>query len=95
MSDQKQAITATPPESPKRKRRTGTPPPPTFDFDALAGGAWLSNDEVAAVLRVSITTPVDWRQQPDHPLKWQRVNGKPLYRVDDLRAFIAAQPGRD
>lgn len=35
----------------QRVRNYGIPPPPKFDFDALADGTWLSTMEVAAVLR--------------------------------------------
>jgi hypothetical protein len=86
-------------EEKKRVRAFGIPPPPKFDFDAIADSAWLTSDEVAAVLRRSKTTPPSWRAIKNHPLRWERVDGKPLYRVRALRAFIAARakkaaPGR-
>src|ERR1700747_107311 len=64
-----------------RKGSFGTPPPVRFDFDSLPDSAWLTSDEVAAVLRRSKTTPPLWRTNKNHPLKWQRVDNKPLYRV--------------
>ncbi|WP_051334652.1 hypothetical protein [Bradyrhizobium sp. Ai1a-2] len=84
------------PRSKKPRNRRGTfgvPPPVSFDFDSLSDGTLLSSDEVAAVLRRSKATPPYWRTLPDHPLKWQRVLGKPLYRVGDLRRFIASWTG--
>jgi hypothetical protein len=77
-------------------RKRGIPPPPKFDFDVLADSAWLTSAEVAAVLRRAIGTPEHWRGQNDHPLKWDMVDGKPLYRVRDVRAFLASRtkPGR-
>jgi len=77
----------------KKRDRKGTfgIPPPKFDFDALPDSAWLTSDEVAAVLRRSKTTPPSWRAIENHPLRWERVDGKPLYRVRAVRAFIAAR----
>jgi hypothetical protein len=77
-----------------RKGTFGIPPPPKFDFDALPDGAWLTNNEVAAVLRRSKVTPAAWRTMPDHPLKWTRIDGKPLYRVRDVRSFITSHTVR-
>ncbi len=81
------------PRKPRRDRRGtfGVPAPVRFDFDCLPDSAWLSSDEVAAVLRRSRATPPAWRATAGHPLKWQRVLGKPLYRVGDVRAFIAGK----
>ena len=82
------------PRKKRRKSRKGTfgiPPPPRFDFDALPDSAWLTSDEVAAVLRRSKATVPLWRAIKDHPLKWERIDGKPLYRVRDVRAYIAAR----
>ena len=79
-----------------RKGTFGVPPPVSFDFDSLNDNAWLTSDEVAAVLRRSKATLPFWRTMADHPLKWERVLGKPLYRVRAVRAFIAAgSPGAD
>ena len=75
--------------TPPRIRKFGVPPPVTFDFDVLPETSWLTTAEVAGILRCSIETPPMWRKNKDHPLRWERVNGKPLYRVRDLRAFIA------
>jgi hypothetical protein len=74
-----------------RKGRFGIPPPPKFDFDALPDSAWLTSDEVAAVLRRSKTTSPSWRAIENHPLKWELIDNKPLDRVRAVRAFIAAR----
>jgi hypothetical protein len=31
------------------------------------------------------------RKNPAHPLKWTAVDGRPLYRVAAVRAFLASQ----
>jgi hypothetical protein len=46
------------------------------------------------VLRRSKATLPLWRAIKDHPLKWERVDGKPLYRVRAVRAFIASRTER-
>jgi hypothetical protein len=74
-----------------RKGTFGIPPPPKFDFDALADSAWLTSDEVAAVLRRSKTTLPAWRAISHHPLRWEYVDRKPLYRVRNVRAYIASR----
>jgi hypothetical protein len=30
-----------------------------------------------------------WRRDPNHPLKWRYVDGRPLYRVDAVRDYLA------
>ena len=75
-------------------RDPGIPPPFEFDLDSLPGSAWLTTVEVAAVLRRAQRTVEMWRQQPDHPLRWERISGKPLYRVRDLRSFLAGRTDR-
>jgi hypothetical protein len=77
-----------------RKGTFGIPPPLKFDFDALPAGAWLTSDEVAAVLRRSKATLPAWRTDPNHALKWTRIDGKPLYRVRDVRSFITSHTVR-
>ena len=72
-----------------RIRRSGVAPHPCFDFDSLPDSAWLSTIEVAAVLRKAKNTVQQWRQKPDHPLRWQRVNGRPLCKAGWLRDYIA------
>jgi hypothetical protein len=72
-----------------RSRRAGVPPPVKFDLDALPDSAFLTSDEVAGIMRVSISTPRAWRQDKDHPLQWGYVNGKPSYTVRSMRKYIA------
>ena len=76
-----------------RKGTFGIPPPPKFDFDALPDSAWLTSDEVASVLRRSKATLPAWRTT-NHALKWTRIDGKPLYRVRDVRSFITSHTVR-
>lgn len=71
----------------QRKNR-GIQPPPTFDIDRLVGNAHLTALETAAVLRRTPSALEQWRRDPNHPLKVTRVDGRPLYRVDNLRAYL-------
>jgi hypothetical protein len=73
------------------RRYAGVAPLPAFDFDSLPDGVWLSTIEVAAVLRRAKGTLEMWRQKPAHPLRWTRVDGKPLYKACWVREFIAAR----
>ena len=77
-----------------RKKYRDTPPPLTFDIWQLPASGVLSAREVAAVLRCNLARLEHWRlHQPDHPLKWRRVGGRPVYEVGSLREFIGTQPG--
>jgi len=67
----------------------GTPPPPTFDFDALPDGALLNEYETAAVGRWSTNTLAAWRLR-GHGLRWVVIAGGFIrYRVSAIRAFLA------
>jgi hypothetical protein len=67
----------------------GLPPPAEFDFDALPGGALLTERETAAVLRLSTNTLTAWRQQSGHPLQWLALpNGYVRYKALHLRQFL-------
>jgi hypothetical protein len=67
------------PRATKRSRKNrGVPPPATFDIDTLPGSSNLTALEAAAVIR--------------RTLKWRYVDGRPLYRVDAVRDYLA---GRD
>jgi hypothetical protein len=69
----------------------GTPPPPSFDFDALSPGTLLTELETAAVGRWSTNTLTAWRLQPSHPLQWTTIAGGLIrYRVAAIRAFLAS-----
>src|SRR5579859_1325683 len=77
----------------KRPRKNrGTPPPATFDVDTLPGSSNLTALEAAAVIRRTPGALEQWRRDPNHPLKWRYVDGRPLYRVDAVREYLA---GRD
>ena len=81
------------PVEPKRDRHgfRGVPPPVTFDFDALADGALLSETDVAAILRMSTNTVASWRQRPDHPLRFLVLpNGFVRYTAGHIREFLAS-----
>lgn len=54
-----------------RKRFRGTPPPLTFDLDALPPSTLLSETEVAAAVRRAKSTLEVWRKQKDHPMRWR------------------------
>jgi hypothetical protein len=71
----------------QKYRDRGVPPPPTFDFDALADGTQLTERESAAVLRRSLSCLQNWRQDPEHPLKWQRVAGRIAYTARAIRKY--------
>ena len=85
------ATTATATTKKRQRIRTwpGVAPHPAFDFDSLPDSVWLSTLEVAAVLRRSKITVELWRRQPDHPLRWERCNGRPLYKARWVRDYIA------
>jgi hypothetical protein len=71
------------PRATKRGRKNrGVPPPATFDIDTLPGSANLTVLEPAAIIRRTPGALEQWRRDPNHPLKWRYVDGRPLYRVD-------------
>jgi hypothetical protein len=73
----------------KRERFRGVPPPPTFDIDTLAPGTFLTETEVAALLRRSTACLENWRlMDTEHPLRWQKIAGRILYQVRAVRAFL-------
>jgi hypothetical protein len=71
-----------------RKRFRGTPPPLTFDLDALPDSTLLNESETAAACRRAKSTLEVWRKQADHPLRWRRVGGRPLYELSSIRTFL-------
>ncbi|MBW5437237.1 hypothetical protein FXB41_21520 [Bradyrhizobium canariense] len=74
----------------KRSRKNrGMPPPATFDIDTLPGSSNLTALETAAVIRRTPGALEQWRRDPNHPLKWRYVDGRPLYRVDAVRDYLA------
>ena len=72
-----------------RRKNRGMPPPATFDIDTLPGSSNLTALEAAAVIRRTPGALEQWRRDPDHPLKWRYVDGRPLYRVDAVRDYLA------
>ena len=66
----------------------GTPPPLTFDLDALPSSTLLSETEAAAACRRAKSTLEVWRKQKDHPLRWRRVGGRVLYELSSIRDFL-------
>jgi hypothetical protein len=78
-------------ESEAKRKNRGVPPPATFDIDTLPGSAHLTVLETAAVVRRTPGALELWRRDPNHPLKWQRIDGRPLYRVDAVRAYLAVR----
>lgn len=78
------------PRATKRHRKNrGMPPPATFDIDTLPGSSNLTSLEAAAVIRRTPGALEQWRRDPNHPLKWRYVDGRPLYRVDAVRDYLA------
>src|SRR5215471_4698335 len=71
-----------------RKRFRGTPPPLTFDLDALPDSTLLNESETAAACRRAKSTLEVWRKQADHPLRWRRVAGRMLYELSSIREFL-------
>ncbi|MGY3511965.1 hypothetical protein [Bradyrhizobium lupini] len=73
----------------RRRKNRGIPPPATFDIDTLPGSSNLTALEAAAVIRRTPGALEQWRRDPNHPLKWRYVDGRPLYRVDAVRDYLA------
>ena len=78
-----------PPVSKRHRKNRGMPPPATFDIDTLPGSSNLTALEAAAVIRRTPGALEQWRRNPNHPLKWRCVDGRPLYRVDAVRDYLA------
>jgi hypothetical protein len=72
-----------------RRKNRGMPPPATFDIDTLPSSSNLTALEAAAVIRRTPGALEQWRRDPNHPLKWRYVDGRPLYRVDAVREYLA------
>jgi len=70
------------------KRKNRGMPPATFDIDKLPGSSHLTALEVAAIIRRTPGALEQWRRNPDHPLRWRYVDGRPLYRADAVRDYL-------
>jgi len=73
----------------RRRKNRGMPPPAAFDIDTLPASSNLTALEAAAVIRRTPGALEQWRRNPNHPLKWRYVDGRPLYRVDAVRDYLA------
>ncbi|HVR57298.1 MAG TPA: hypothetical protein VMT72_10785 [Pseudolabrys sp.] len=73
----------------RHRKNRGMPPPAKFDIDTLPGSSNLTALEAAAVIRRTPGALEQWRRNPNHPLKWRYVEGRPLYRVDAVRDYLA------
>ncbi len=78
-----------PPATKRHRKNRGMPPPAAFDIDTLPGSSNLTALETAAVIRLTPGALEQWRRDPNHPLKWRYVDGRPLYRVDAVRDYLA------
>ncbi|MET4330849.1 hypothetical protein ABIB80_006707 [Bradyrhizobium sp. i1.15.2] len=78
-----------PPATKRPRKNRGMPPPATFDVDTLPNSSNLTALEAAAVIRRTPGALEQWRRDPNHPLKWRYVDGRPLYRVDAVRDYLA------
>ncbi|MET3906082.1 hypothetical protein ABID59_000403 [Bradyrhizobium sp. S3.3.6] len=78
-----------PPATKRSRKNRGMPPPATFDIETLPGSSNLTAIEAAAVIRRTPGALEQWRRNPNHPLKWRYVDGRPLYRVDAVRDYLA------
>ncbi|OSI68635.1 hypothetical protein BSZ22_20985 [Bradyrhizobium canariense] len=81
--------TQTPHAAKRLRKNRGVPSPATFDIDTLPGSSNLTALEAAAVIRRTPGALEQWRRDPNHPLKWRYVDGRPLYRVDAVRDYLA------
>jgi hypothetical protein len=73
----------------RRRKNRGIPPPAAFDIDTLPDSSNLTALETAAVIRRTPGALEQWRRDANHPLKWRYVDGRPLYRVDAVRDYLA------
>src|SRR3954470_22464799 len=75
----------------RRARFRGVAPPPSFSLKDIPPDAVLSTRETSALTRLSIAQLDTLRHtQPDHPLRWFRVNARTIrYTSESVRAFLA------
>jgi hypothetical protein len=73
---------------PAKPRFRGRPPPLAFDIDTLPASTLLTAYETAAAVRRPLPTLEAWRLNPNHPLRWRKVAGRPLYELSSIREFL-------
>jgi hypothetical protein len=78
-----------PPGTKRPRKNRGMPPPAMFDIETLPGSSNFTALEAAAVIRRTPGALEQWRLDPNHPLKWRYIDGRPLYRVDAVREYLA------
>ena len=77
-------------QSERRHRATrGIPPPAEFDIETLPASSLLTALELCAILRRTPGALRRWRRNREHPLRWEYVDGRPLYRVGSVREYLA------
>ena len=77
-------------EERKRKRREqrGVPPLPTFSLTALADDVLLTQKEVAAWKRESVTWTEKQRFEKRDGLEWKYIGGRPRCTVKSLKKVM-------
>jgi hypothetical protein len=76
----------------RRKKSRGVPAPPTFSLAELADDVLLTQKEVAAWTRQSITWTEKNRYEERDGLEWRYVNGKPLCVAGSLKKAVKGDP---
>jgi hypothetical protein len=71
-----------------RRARTGVPEPLDFDLTRKPRSALLTVIEVAAAVRRSAQTVRMWGRQPDHPIKFRKVDGRSLTTVGAVLDYL-------
>jgi hypothetical protein len=71
-----------------RRARTGVPEPLDFDLTRKPRSTLLTVIEVAAAVRRSAQTVRMWGRQPDHPIKFRKVDGRSLTTVGAVLDYL-------
>jgi hypothetical protein len=72
----------------RRKKQRGVPPPPTFSLSELPDDGLLTQKEVAAWTRQSVTWAEKLRYEGRDRLEWVYFNGKPRCTVKSLKQVL-------
>ena len=91
LAAKRKAVKRRPLELRAHARRNGIPPHPSFDLATLPGSALLTVFECAQVLRKSLSTLRKYQHTAGHPLRFEKIAGRPMCRVGALRDFIAGK----